>query len=63
MQLILLVVGLILVIALPTLFTGAATVGWICLAVFAIITAIQLAAILFVGSTTRPATRDFHKRW
>lgn len=58
MQIVLLVIGLVLVIALPTLFTGAAAVGWICLAVFALITVIQLAALLFVGAAVRGPSRS-----
>ena len=62
MQIILLVIGLILVIALPTLFTGAAAVGWICLGVFAAITLFQLIAFGLVawgGSKAVKSTR----RW
>lgn len=48
MQIILLLAGLILLLVGSAWFTGAATVGWICIAIFTLITAIQVAWFLYV---------------
>lgn len=50
MQLIMLLAGLVLVIAGSSWFTGATTVGIICLVVFAFITVIQVAALSAASS-------------
>lgn len=63
MQLILLVAGLIFLLAVTA--PWAATVGWICLGVFAVITVIQVAALALVGgaaaSTHRTVSRDIRR--
>lgn len=50
MQLLLLLAGLVLLLAGSSWFAGAATVGVICLVVFAIITLIQIVIFLVAAS-------------
>jgi hypothetical protein len=60
MQLVLLVAGLIFLLAVTA--PWAATVGWICLGVFAGITAIQLLILGIAGSAVKRTHRSFD-RW
>lgn len=53
MQILLLIAGLILLLAGGSWFTGAAAVGIICLVLFAIITAVQIAAVAAVAKAQK----------
>lgn len=61
MQIILLIAGLILLLAVSA--PWAATVGWICLGVFAVITVLQIVAFTFGAKKMKQAHRDFNSRW
>jgi hypothetical protein len=62
MQLILLVAGLILLLAVTA--PWAATVGWICLGVFALLTVLQIAALVAVRRTQKSMLSRFDRgRW
>lgn len=60
MQLILLVAGLIFLLAVSA--PWAATVGWICLAVFALITVAQVAALVVAAKAQKAIVSRFD-RW
>lgn len=63
MQILLLLAGLILLIVGGSWFAGAATVGVVCLVVFAIITLFQIIAIAGFRKARKSMVRDFHSRW
>jgi membrane protein implicated in regulation of membrane protease activity len=60
MQVILLLAGLILLLAVTA--PWAATVGWICLGVFAVITLLQVLAVIGVRKAQKRMQREFHSR-
>jgi len=62
MQLLLLIAGLVLLIAGSSWFTGAATVGVICLVLFGIATVAQLAVIAGVVKAQKSLSRGFNSR-
>lgn len=62
MQILLLLAGLILVIAGGGWFSAATTVGIICLVLFGIITAIQIAVVVAAAKAQKSLTRDFTSR-
>lgn len=59
MQVLLLIAGLILLLAVPHLFAGAVTVGIICLVVFGVITLVQLALLAFGVKAAKRAHGEF----
>lgn len=58
-QILLLIGGLVLLLVSPPLFAGAATVGWILLAVFVFITLWQIAVLIFASRQVSKVRRGF----